>query len=105
MTLRNVPLVCLVVRPATHAVDAFLPLRNADHGFRFVEISGLPYPPALEDVTGRFVHTDVDVRATLSTGSDMMNKIHHNIVYGARANLVGYPSDCDQRDERQARGK
>ena len=29
------------------------------HGFRYVEVTGLAKPPALEDVTGVVIHSDL----------------------------------------------
>ena len=71
------------------------------HGFRYLELSGLSAPLPVEDVVSHFVHTDVGRRGALSTSSALLDAEHHNFVYGALSNLVGYPSDCDQRDERQ----
>lgn len=70
------------------------------HGFRYLEISGLSSPPPLDAVTGLVFHTDAAFTAKLETGSDLINHLWSNILWGQRSNFVGIPTDCPQRDER-----
>ena len=70
------------------------------HGFRYMEITGLPKAPAKESVSGLVFHTDAPFTATLDTGSPLINQLWKNIVWGQRSNFVGIPTDCPQRDER-----
>ncbi|HUA93509.1 MAG TPA: family 78 glycoside hydrolase catalytic domain [Terracidiphilus sp.] len=70
------------------------------HGFRYMEITGLPTAPAKEDVTALAFHTDAPFTAKLTTGSAMINQLWSNIQWGQRSNFVGLPTDCPQRDER-----
>ena len=70
------------------------------HGFRYLEITGLPSAPPLDAVTGLVFHTDAAFTAKLETGSDLINKLWSNILWGQRSNFVGIPTDCPQRDER-----
>jgi alpha-L-rhamnosidase len=70
------------------------------HGFRYVEVSGLSWPPKLQDVKAVVFHTDAPFTATLKTGSAMINQLWSNILWGQRSNFVGVPTDCPQRDER-----
>ena len=70
------------------------------HGFRYLEITGLPKAPPLDAVTGLVFHTDAAFTAKLETGSDLINKLWSNILWGQRSNFVGIPTDCPQRDER-----
>jgi alpha-L-rhamnosidase len=70
------------------------------HGFRFLEISGLPTPPAKETVEAVVLHTDAPFTTQLKTGSAMLNQLWANILWGQRSNFVGVPTDCPQRDER-----
>ncbi len=77
------------------------------HGFRYVELSGLPTAPARDaivpakdDVVGLVFHTDAPFTAKLTTGSAMINQLWSNILWGQRSNFVGVPTDCPQRDER-----
>jgi len=70
------------------------------HGFRYLELSGLPKKPSLESVKGVVFHTDAPFTAQLKTGSSMINSLWNNILWGQRSNFVGVPTDCPQRDER-----
>jgi alpha-L-rhamnosidase len=70
------------------------------HGFRYVELTGLPASPGKDDLTVAVIHTDAPVTAKLLTGSTMINQLWSNIVWGQRSNFVGLPTDCPQRDER-----
>ena len=70
------------------------------HGFRYVELTGVPYAPGKDAVTGLVFHTDLPFTAKLETGSAMINQLWSNILWGQRSNFVGLPTDCPQRDER-----
>ena len=70
------------------------------HGFRYVEVTGLKSAPALGDVSVLVLHTDFPFTAELKTGSEMINKLWNNVLWGQRSNFVGLPTDCPQRDER-----
>jgi alpha-L-rhamnosidase len=70
------------------------------HGFRYVEVTGLPTAPAKDAVTALVFHTDAPFTAKLETGSAMINQLWSNILWGQRSNFVGIPTDCPQRDER-----
>lgn len=75
--------------------------RFAYHGFRFVEVTGFPGPPPLDALEGRVVHDDVFRAGEFSCSNPLLNRIHDNIVWGARGNYRSIPTDCPQRDERQ----
>lgn len=70
------------------------------HGFRYVEVSGLPADPGLAAVKAVVLHTDAPFTAQFKTGSPMVNQLWNNILWGQRSNFVGVPTDCPQRDER-----
>jgi alpha-L-rhamnosidase len=70
------------------------------HGFRYVEISGLPVEPDLYTVEGIVVHTAADPAGKFGTSNKRINKIQQAILWSQRANLMGFPTDCPQRDER-----
>ena len=70
------------------------------HGFRYVEVSGLPHKPRLNDVQAVVFHTDAPFTATLKTSNAMLNQLWSNILWGQRSNFIGVPTDCPQRDER-----
>ncbi|MHA1280659.1 MAG: family 78 glycoside hydrolase catalytic domain, partial [Candidatus Helarchaeota archaeon] len=71
------------------------------HGFRYVEITGYPGIPKLEDIEGLFFHTNVPMIGTFHCSDQLINKIHANIIWGQLSNLMSIPTDCPQRAERQ----
>ncbi len=70
------------------------------HGFRYVEVSGLPAKPDLTTVKAVAIYTDAPITVQLHSGSPMINQLWSNILWGQRSNFVGVPTDCPQRDER-----
>ncbi|MBS1806117.1 MAG: family 78 glycoside hydrolase catalytic domain [Acidobacteria bacterium] len=70
------------------------------HGFRYIEVTGLKTAPDAKDVKALVLHTDFPFTTKLKTGSQMINKLYSNILWGQRSNFVGVPTDCPQRDER-----
>jgi alpha-L-rhamnosidase len=80
-------------------VEEFTP-QFTFHGFRYAEITGLPSAPGKDALTVLVLHTDAPFAVQLKTGSEMVNKLWSNIVWGQRSNFVGIPTDCPQRDER-----
>ena len=66
------------------------------HGFRYVELTGLPDQPAPDAVTGVVLGSD-----NPSACSDArINQLVSNIGWGLRGNYLSVPTDCPQRDER-----
>ncbi len=81
--------------------EAFYEPRFAFHGFRYVELTGFPGTPTLDSVEGRVVHDDLRPAGDFVCSNPLINRIHDNIVWGARGNYRSIPTDCPQRDERQ----
>jgi alpha-L-rhamnosidase len=70
------------------------------HGFRYMELTGLPAAPANDEIGAFVIHVDAPWTAKLETGNAMINQLWSNILWGQRSNFVGVPTDCPQRDER-----
>lgn len=72
------------------------------HGFRYVEISGLPEgsKPSLNDFTGLVLYDQMASTSTFETDNDIINAVHRNAFWGIRGNYRSMPTDCPQRDER-----
>ncbi|MGQ9853312.1 MAG: family 78 glycoside hydrolase catalytic domain [Candidatus Oleimicrobiaceae bacterium] len=70
------------------------------HGFRYVELTGFPGVPTLDDVVGCVVHSDVALTGEFHCANQLLNQIHRNVLWGQRSNLMSIPTDCPQRDER-----
>jgi alpha-L-rhamnosidase len=68
------------------------------HGYRYVEVTGLPAglrPPALEGIV---VHTDVEPAGGFTCSDPMLNRIHAAAVWTLVSNLHGVPTDCPARE-------
>ncbi|MEV6824212.1 family 78 glycoside hydrolase catalytic domain [Amycolatopsis sp. NPDC051102] len=70
------------------------------HGYRYVELTGLPSAPTAATLTGRAMWTSGAQTGTFTTSNALVNQLQHNILWGERANMLSVPSDCPQRDER-----
>lgn len=70
------------------------------HGFRYAEITGLPYMPSKNEFFGMVIHDDMAPSGTFTTSDSIINQIYHNACWGIRSNYRGIPTDCPQRDER-----
>ncbi len=71
------------------------------HGFRFVEISGFPTKPTLDNFVGKVVYDDIKTIGTFESSDATMNQIFKNAWWGISGNYKGMPIDCPQRNERQ----
>ncbi len=74
--------------------------RFVTHGFQYVEISGYPGEPKLEDFTGEFVCDEMADLGSFETSSPVLNAVYRNAYWGIRGNYKGMPVDCPQRNER-----
>ncbi|GAB6395129.1 MAG: alpha-L-rhamnosidase [Bacteroidales bacterium] len=70
------------------------------HGFRFVEITGYPGVPALNDFEGKVIYDEMETTGHFETSDPTVNQIYKNAYWGIRSNYRGMPTDCPQRDER-----
>lgn len=67
-------------------------------GFRYVELSGVPYEEGL--LTAYAVYSDMERTGAFSCGNPLVQKLYENQVWGQKSNYVEVPTDCPQRDER-----
>jgi len=72
------------------------------HGFRYVELSGLPegVKPQNGWVTGVVLHSDLPQIGGFASSHAKLNQLFSNIIWGQRGNFLDIPTDCPQRDER-----
>ena len=71
------------------------------HGFRYVELSGFPGTPTINTIKGKMFHSAVDNTISKFNSSDTtLNKIYNAYKLTQLDNLMGYPTDCNQRGER-----
>ena len=71
------------------------------HGFRYVEITGYPGVPALEDFKGMVVFDNMETLGSFETSNEIINQTYKNTWWTIASNYKGMPVDCPQRDERQ----
>lgn len=74
--------------------------RFVTHGFRYVEITGLP-EAALEDFVGEVVSDEMEVTGSFECSDTLVNRVYRNAYWGILGNYKGMPIDCPQRNERQ----
>jgi alpha-L-rhamnosidase len=70
------------------------------HGFRYVEVAGLPDTPTETTLTGIVIHSEMPQIGAFECSDPLINQLQHNIVWGQKGNFVDIPTDCPQRDER-----
>jgi alpha-L-rhamnosidase len=70
------------------------------HGFRFVMLEGVAKAPAMDNITGVVIHSDMKPTGTFSCSEPLINQLQHNIQWGQKGNFLDVPTDCPQRDER-----
>ena len=70
------------------------------HGFRYVQVIGFPGTPALKNITGIVIHSDMKPTGTFSCSEPLINQLQQNIQWGQKGNFLDVPTDCPQRDER-----
>ncbi len=71
------------------------------HGFRYVEITGFPTVPTVDNFDGRVVYDEMATIGDFETSNKTINQIYKNAYWGIRSNYKGMPVDCPQRNERQ----
>jgi alpha-L-rhamnosidase len=65
-----------------------------------VELTGFPGKPGLTNLLGCVVHTACANTGSFVCSNELLNRIQRATVWSQRSNLMGYPMDCPQRDER-----
>lgn len=79
--------------------DEFMPKFNYK-GFRYVEITSSE-PIALDEknITAYFMHSDVEPVGSIKTSSTLVNNLWRITNNSYLSNLMGYPTDCPQREK------
>ncbi len=79
--------------------DEFLPKFNYK-GFRYVEItSNAPLTLNKHSISSYFIHSDVRPVGSVQTSSALINKLWKATNNAYLSNLMGYPTDCPQREK------
>jgi alpha-L-rhamnosidase len=69
-------------------------------GFKYVEITTENGSPNILNVEGRAVYSGNKPAGSFECDDELVNKIHRATVWSQKSNMLGYPMDCPQRDER-----
>jgi alpha-L-rhamnosidase len=70
------------------------------HGFRYVEITGVPSKPTPDMVTGIVFASAAPPAGTILMSDSLFNRIVQNTLWSQHGNMHSVPTDCPQRDER-----
>lgn len=70
------------------------------HGFRYVEVTGLPAKLSADQILARAFHSAPPMTGAFECSSPILNQLMSNITWTLRDNLHSVPTDCPQRDER-----
>jgi alpha-L-rhamnosidase len=62
------------------------------HGFRYVEVSGLPGKPERDLLTGVVLHSATPLTGSFECSDPLVNQLHQNILWGQKGNFVGCTS-------------
>lgn len=79
--------------------ETFAP-RYTTHGFRYMEITGVDTPLAIEEVQGIVLSSAHSMQAHYECSDSFVNRLWRNILWSTRGNLLSIPTDCPQRNER-----
>ena len=71
------------------------------HGFRYVEITGFPGTPTINNFEGKLIYDALETTGSFVTSNDVINSVYKNAWWGIASNYKGMPIDCPQRNERQ----
>lgn len=68
-------------------------------GFRYMEVTGLPTAPTLDNFRGRFAYTDLPKAGSFECSNDLLNKIQRATLYAYLSNAQSIFTDCPQREK------
>lgn len=80
------------------ALETWSP-RFTFHGFRYVEISGWPGKPAITDIEGLRMNSDLQPAGEFSCSNEMFNQLHQTIQWTFLSNVFSVQSDCPGREK------
>lgn len=74
--------------------------RFTNHGYRYLEITGISEPLPLKDVEGIVLSSIDELTSYYTTSNPLVNQLWQNICWSTLGNFVSIPTDCPQRNER-----
>ena len=69
------------------------------HGFRYVEVSGLPFEPADDFLEGVLARSDVPNRGAFDSSDPLLNQIYRTSLWTIENNLHSILEDCPHREK------
>jgi len=69
------------------------------HGFRYVEVTGLPAKPSLDLLEGHRLNSDINIVGTFHCSNDMINQIQEMTQWTFLSNIFSVQSDCPHREK------
>lgn len=74
------------------------------HGFRFIEVTGWPGKPTLQDIEGLRMNSDLEKNGTFTSSNKMFNQLNEVIQWTFLSNVFSVESDCPAREKLQYGG-
>ncbi|MBI3207598.1 MAG: family 78 glycoside hydrolase catalytic domain [Candidatus Solibacter usitatus] len=71
----------------------------AYHGFRYLQVSGLPAPPSPDTITGFVVRGANEVAGGFESSHALLNGIHDIINRAIQSNMISIFTDCPDREK------
>ncbi|MGL6269751.1 MAG: family 78 glycoside hydrolase catalytic domain, partial [Chitinophagaceae bacterium] len=69
------------------------------HAFRYIEITGWPGKPMLQDIEGLRMNSDLQVQGNFACSNEMFNLLHNKIQWTFLSNIFSVQSDCPGREK------
>ena len=69
------------------------------HGFQYVEMTGFPGRPTLENLRGLVVHSSMLPTGHFECSNALLNAIQHNTLWSYLSNFQSIPTDCPHREK------
>ena len=69
------------------------------HGFQYIEVTGFPGKPTLDNFRARFIHSDVPQAGEFTCSNPLLNRIQRAADWSFLSNLQGIPTDCPHREK------
>jgi alpha-L-rhamnosidase len=69
------------------------------HGFRYIEVTGWPGKPGLNDIEGLRMNSDLSEDGTFSCSNEMFNQLNRSIQWTFLSNVFSVQSDCPAREK------
>ena len=79
--------------------ETYSPLMT-QHGFRYVEITGIDEPLPLTAIKGLVMSSAMEDTGEFICSDEKVNRLYQNAVWSKLSNFLSIPIDCPQRSER-----